>query len=147
MASDPGRCVRRLVRLCLAAAAVAFAAVVPPVPAALASTGPALSVNATSTDQHAISPNIYGLNFAGAAQAKAISLPVDRWGGNGTETDNYKLGSQNTGADWYFENVSDCFSAEFSWCDGLTTNNVFAYRNFVAKDRQVGARTLITLPQ
>jgi Glycoside hydrolase family 44 len=111
-----------------------------------ATTGPSLAVNATSSQHHAISQDIYGLNFADAATASAISLPVDRWGGNGSETYNYKLGSQNTGNDWYFENVSDCFSQQYNWCSGRTTNNVFAYRNFVAQDRKTQTKSLITLP-
>jgi hypothetical protein len=113
---------------------------------AAAATGPSLAVDATSSQHHAISQNIYGLNFSDAATAGAISLPVDRWGGNGTETYNYKLGSQNTGNDWYFENVSDCFSQQYNWCSGLTSNNVFGYRNFVAQDRKTRTKSLITLP-
>ena len=46
-----------------------------------AATGPALSINAEA-DQHAISPLIYGMNFADAALAQDLRLPVDRWGGN-----------------------------------------------------------------
>jgi hypothetical protein len=114
--------------------------------AAAATTGPSLAVNATSSDHHAISPAIYGMNFADAATANAISLPVNRWGGNTTDTYNYKLGSSNTGADWYFENTSDCWSTQYNWCSGRTTNNVFAYRSFVAQDRSTHTKTLFTLP-
>jgi hypothetical protein len=126
------------------AALVALALVVPGT--AAAATGPSLAVSATSSDHHAISPDIYGMNFAAKAMASAISLPVDRWGGNTTDTYNYKLGSSNTGADWYFENTSDCWSTQYNWCSGRTTNNVFAYRNFIAQDRSTHTQTLFTLP-
>ncbi len=38
--------------------------------AAAATTGPSLAVSATSSDHHAISPDIYGMNFADKATAK-----------------------------------------------------------------------------
>jgi hypothetical protein len=115
-------------------------------PNAGAATGPALTVDATSPDQHAISPNIYGLNFADAQLGAAIGLPVDRWGGNTTDTYNWQLGSSNLGFDWYFENVSDCWDPAYDYCSGMTKNTVFAYRTLIGKDRKLGARTLITLP-
>ena len=73
-------------------------------------------------------------------------MPVDRWGGNTTETYNWQLGSSNLGSDWYFENASDCWAPAYNYCSGMSKNTVFAYRNFIAKDRQLGAKTLITLP-
>lgn len=113
---------------------------------AAAATGPALTVDATSADHHAISPYIYGLNFADATLGAQTGVPVDRWGGNSTETYNWQLGSSNLGSDWYFENASDCWAPAYNYCSGMSKNTVFAYRNFVAKDRQLGAKTLITLP-
>jgi hypothetical protein len=115
-------------------------------PGAAAATGPALTVDPTSADHHAISPNIYGLNFADPTLGAEIGVPLDRWGGNGTDTYNWQLGSQNLGSDWYFENVADCFAAAYNWCSGMSKNTVFAYRDFVHKDRNLGAKTLITLP-
>jgi hypothetical protein len=75
---------------------------------ALATTaGPALTVDA-GNQTHLISPLIYGMNFytgsSDAAAAAAISLPVDRWGGNEATSYNYLYDSQGRGADWYFEN-------------------------------------------
>jgi hypothetical protein len=113
---------------------------------AAGATGPALTVDPSSPDHHAISPNIYGLNFADPTLGAEIGLPVDRWGGNGTDTYNWQLGSQNLGSDWYFENVADCFSAAYNWCSGMSKNPVLAYRDFVAKDRNIGSKSLITLP-
>ncbi len=112
---------------------------------AQAETGPALSVN-TAAERHAISPYIYGMNFAEPSVAAELSLPVNRWGGNATETYNFHIGADNTGSDWYYENIADCWSEAHDWCSGLSTNNVFAYREFVAQDQELGAQTLFTLP-
>ncbi len=109
---------------------------------AAAATGPALSVDGTA-GRHPISPDIYGLNFADPAFAHEISLPVDRWGGNTTDTYNWRLKSSNTGSDWYFENLPDCWSAAHGWCAG---GPVSGWREFVDGDLAAGADPLITLP-
>jgi hypothetical protein len=96
-----------------------------------------LSVNARA-DRHAISPDIYGLNFANPKLAPEIQLPVNRWGGNSTDTYNWKLGSDNTGLDYYFENLSDCFLKA-----GPCTP---AYRAFISANRARGTQTLLNLP-
>jgi hypothetical protein len=114
-------------------------------PGARAATGPALAVDGEA-GRHHISPDIYGMNFAEPALASELALPVDRWGGNATETYNFHIGADNTGNDWYFENVADCWEAAHDWCSGLTKNNVFAYREFVAADHADGAKTLFNLP-
>lgn len=96
-----------------------------------------LSVNAKA-GRHPISPYIYGLNYADPTLAAAIRLPVERWGGNATDAYNWQLGSYNTGNDYYFENISDCFQHSGP-C-------VPAYRTFIAADRARGGKTLLTLP-
>ena len=133
--------IRHALRLALAAIAAAAALAAP----AGAATGPALSVDATA-DQHPISPAIYGMNFADPTFGAELGLPVDRWGGNLTDTYNWQLGAANHGADYYFENTADCFDAAHGYCSGMTRNTVYAYRDFVAKDRGLGATTLLTLP-
>jgi hypothetical protein len=112
---------------------------------ASAETGPALAVDGAA-ERHAISPYIYGLNFAEPGLAAELSLPIDRWGGNSTETYNFHLGADNTGSDWYYENIADCWSSAHSWCSAMSTNKVFAYREFVAQDEATGTSTLFTLP-
>ena len=121
-------------------AALALAALV--AAPATAAPGPALTVDATA-DKHPISPRIYGLNFADRAVARRIDLPVDRWGGNTTDAYNWRLGAANTGQDWYYENVADCWNEAHGWC---ASGPVRGYREFVGKDRAVGAESLITLP-
>jgi hypothetical protein len=59
---------------------------------ARAATGPALSVDA-GAGRHAISPGIYGMNFADPALAREIGLPLNRWGGNRTDTYNWRIGA------------------------------------------------------
>ncbi len=116
---------------------------------AAAASGPTLSIDAAA-GQQAISPLIYGMNFAddqgSASEASSIGLPIDRWGGNSTDTYNWQLDSTNLGNDWYFENVADCWNAADSWCNGGNGPNVSAWQQFVAADRAIGAQTLLTLP-
>ena len=91
-------------------------------------TGPALSIDAAS-DQHAISPYIYGMNYAGETIAADLRLPVRRWGGNAVTRYNWQNGFTNTGSDWYYENVP-----------GNSADD------FVSQDRRTGTKTLLTMP-
>lgn len=99
--------------------------------------GPALSVNAQA-DRHAISPYIYGMNFADEDLAAELNLPVRRWGGNSTSRYNWQLNVHNTGSDWYFENVPDHNSGALP--GGSSTNQ------FVEQDRRTGTKTILTMP-
>lgn len=112
---------------------------------ASAAPGPPLTVD-VAQDRHAISPGIYGMNFADATLAGQIELPVDRWGGNATERYNYLEGVTNTGSDWYFENLADCFGGQYNWCGNADHAAVRSYRDFITKDRAAGSDTLIALP-
>ena len=75
--------------------------------------GPALSVDAGS-GRHAISPDIYGINYywdlgsvtpsAAALEAAAdIRATARRWGGNNTSTYHWQFDVWNLDNDWYFE--------------------------------------------
>ena len=134
---------RRLTLAALVTAALVAGGMPGSAPAS--SSGPALVVDA-GADQHPISPLIYGLNFADPKLAAAIDLPIDRWGGNTTDTYNWRIGAANTGLDYYFENVADCWNSGHNWCSGMSTNTVLGYRDFIAQDLGVRARTLLTLP-
>jgi hypothetical protein len=87
----------------LASATIAFAA--PP-----AAEGPALLVDAAAPT-HPISPLIYGMNayrlsdpwHEAPRMAKAVRLPLNRWGGDADTRYNYKLDISNLGEDWFFE--------------------------------------------
>ncbi len=120
------------------AALLAALAVAPPARADIS-----LSVDSTHPS-HQISPLIYGLNYAPSGLASELGLPINRWGGNTTDTYNWRLGSYNTGNDYYYENIADCWNAADSWCGAGT--NPPAYRSFIATNRARGTDTLLTLP-
>ena len=92
--------------------------------------GPALSVD-VAANRHAISPYIYGMNFASEAIANDLHLPVRRWGGNSTSRYNWQNDTTNTGSDWYYENVPD---------------DPGAADLFVDQNRRTGTQTLMTVP-
>jgi Glycoside hydrolase family 44 len=101
------------------------------------SSGPALSVDA-GNQTHAINPYIYGMNgyTLSAAAAKAVNLPIDRWGGDATSEYNYKLDVTNAGSDWYFENSTSATGQQ----------DTSAFNAQVKADAAVGAKTLGTVP-
>jgi hypothetical protein len=84
--------------------------------------------------RHAISPLIYGVNFASQVSGlgKAFRVPVDRWGGNSTSRYNYTNNTYNTGSDYYFENI-------VASGDGTLGS-------FVRTDRRRHSRSLVTVP-
>ena len=102
-------------------------------------TGPALSVNA-GTERHAISPYIYGMNFAEEALAADLNLPVRRWGGNSTTRYNWQADIHNTGSDWYFENIPEDNDNRASLPNGSAADK------FVDQDNRTGTETLMTVP-
>src|SRR5579883_3368493 len=82
--------------LLLAALGLTFQQVVP---SALAATdGPSLTVD-VAAGRHAISPDIYGMNFPDAALAKELDLPIARNGGNATSRYNWQVDATNRGSD------------------------------------------------
>src|SRR5258707_9215425 len=94
----------------------------------LAAAGPALSVDAAG--QHAISPYIYGMNFAQENLALELRLPVRRWGGNSTTRYNWQNNIANHAMDWYYENLINDVSAD----------------QFIDQDRRTGTKTIMTMP-
>jgi len=93
----------------------------------------ALSVNVLSA-RHAISPFIYGVNFASdvAGLKNAYRVPVNRWGGNATSRYNYKTQFTNTGSDWYFENIRQTGAATLE--------------SFVAGNKKAKMTSVVTVP-
>ncbi|WP_374675778.1 glycoside hydrolase family 44 protein [Ideonella sp.] len=108
--------------------------------AVLCAPGPALSVDATA-DGHAIPPEVYGMNFADEALARELALPVRRWGGNRTTRYNWRIDVDNTGSDWFFENIPNPLPT-----DGRTLPDGSAADRFVEQDRRTGTATLMTVP-
>jgi hypothetical protein len=132
----PSRPLRLPLRTALAAACACALAAAPRADAA----GPNVTVDA-SAGVHAISDDIYGMNFAPEALAQELSLPVRRWGGNGTTRYNWQIDVSNTGSDWYFENIPNPPPP-----NGRTLPDGSAADLFVEQDRRTGTRTLLTIP-
>ncbi len=93
-----------------------------------------------SADHHPISRDVYGMNFADAALAQELRLPVDRWGGNATTRYNYLNDTSNRASDWYFENIPNDVADPSKLPDGSSSDV------FVEKDRAAGSDTIMTVP-
>jgi len=116
-------------------------------PSTPAATEVAVTVDATA-DRHPISPDVYGVTLwyrynwvadttaRDSAFARAVRLPVNRHGGNGTSRYNWLVDSSNAAADWYFMGGS----GEKSPTPGLMVDTI------VTNNRAAGARTVITVP-
>jgi uncharacterized protein (TIGR03437 family) len=117
--------------------------------AAAAQPGPALSID-VNANRHAISPDVYGINFywnvgspansALTAAAPSIRPTVRRWGGNNTSTYNWKLDVQNIDADWFYEVLPDT-TVDASKLPAGSSFNAYA-----DQARTTGGRILATVP-
>lgn len=132
--SPPAQADRMRLRPAFASALLALVVAAPGV---VAADGPALVVD-VAKDRHAISPDIYGVNFAGTAFSKAqlaaMGITVDRWGGNSATRYDPGTGFQNTGSDWYFENIPP------------DTTDPLPHAALIQADRAAGLRTVFTVP-
>jgi len=106
-------------------------------------TGPPLSISAAS-GQHAISPDIYGINFfwttTNAASAMDIRPTVRRWGGNNTSTYHWKFDVSNIDADWFFEVLPD------KSVDASKLPAGGSFNQFADQARTTGGKLLGTIP-
>jgi hypothetical protein len=93
-----------------------------------------IRVNATA-NRRPISPEIYGVSFATAAQLSDLNVPLNRSGGNHTSRYNWQINASNRGADWYFQSVPEG--------DATMGGAVDA---FIADSRSAGAQPMITVP-
>jgi hypothetical protein len=107
-----------------------------PTPAPPAS-GITLTVDAAAS-RHAISPDIYGMNFADATLADDLDLPVNRWGGNATTRYNYLTDISNHASDWYFENIKQSNATD------LPADS--AANRFIEQNQARNTTPLLTLP-
>src|SRR5262245_41131050 len=64
-----------------------------------------VAVNAAAS-VHAIDPNVYGSAFATTSQLQDLRLPLNRNGGNASDTYSYVQDSTNRGSDWFFESIA-----------------------------------------
>lgn len=97
--------------------------------------GPALSIDASAPTQHAISPDIYGINFywnlgsSGDSQqatyltaAPGIRPTLRRWGGDLTSTYHWQFDVDSLAADWFFEVLPGSTSGSSQLPKGSTFN-------------------------
>jgi len=111
----------------------------PPTPTPTPVVGPALHVDAAAVS-HPISPYIYGMNYAEAALAADLKLPVHRWGGNGTTRYNWQLDTASHTSDWYFENIPKPNSNPAALPVGSAADQ------FIHQDRANQTATIMTMP-
>src|SRR5438105_10868662 len=64
-----------------------------------------VSVDAAA-NVHAIDPNIYGTAFASTAQLSDLNVPLNRDGGNASDTYSFAQDATNHGNDWFFESIA-----------------------------------------
>lgn len=86
-------------------------------------------------NQHPISPGIYGVAFASAAQLAELNAPLNRSGGNAETRYNWQLNAHNRGGDWYFESIDDGNATAGASGDSL-----------VSDSKSSGAEPLLTIP-
>ncbi len=106
--------------------------------------GPTLKVDAGAA-RHAISPLIYGMNSyrlndpdqESAKVAKAVRLPLNRWGGDGATRYNYKLDVSNHSDHWFYENIPN---------NNTQYPDVSEFNAQVIGDRASGTKTMGTVP-
>jgi len=67
---------------------------------------PAVVTVDAGANVHAIDPNIYGSAFADTAQLLDLRLPLNRNGGNASDTYSFAQDATNHGNDWYFESIA-----------------------------------------
>ncbi len=87
-----------------------------------------------------ISPAIYGVSFAGAAELASVPYPANRWGGNSVTRYNWQADVSNKASDWFFMNIPEASLDPALLPDGSTADV------FVAESLNGGAVPLMTLP-
>ena len=92
-----------------------------------------------NADRHAVSPQIFGMNFGDAAQMSRLRVPVRRWGGNATTRYNWETDTNNSASDWFFTNYAG--SANPANLPSGSAADVF-----VDEIRAAGGEALITVP-
>lgn len=117
--------------------AAVLAGVIAAIPANLLADNPAATVTVDAgANRHAISPLIYGANWADQATVSDLNLSVNRRGGNATSNYNWQVNATNHAADWYFESLTD-------GSDSTPSGGPDA---FIAATKAAGGEPMITIP-
>ena len=93
-----------------------------------------------NADRHAVSPQIFGMNFGDAAQMSRLKVPVRRWGGNSVTRYNWETDTHNTASDWFFTNYANDVPNSAALPDGSSADT------FVDEIRAAAGEALITVP-
>ena len=93
-----------------------------------------------NADRHAVSPQIFGVNFGDAAQMTRLKVPVRRWGGNSVTRYNWETDTHNTASDWFFTNYANDVPNPAALPDGSSADT------FVDEIRAAAGEALITVP-
>lgn len=114
--------------------------------------GPALTVD-VGANRHAISADIYGINFywdvgssnasgraANLAAAADVRATLRRWGGNNTSTYHWKFDVSNIDADWFFEVLPD------TSVDATKLPSGSSFNKFADQARRSGGKIMATMP-
>src|SRR5947209_3241336 len=104
--------------------------------------GPGLTIDAAG-GRHAISADIYGINFywdGGGAAAPGLRPTVRRWGGNLTSTYHWKFDVANHDSDWYYEVLPETNPNVAKLPEGSSFNA------FVDQARMTGGKAMGTIP-
>ena len=88
-----------------------------------------------AANRRAISPRIYGVANAPAAELRDLNVPLNRYGGNNTSRYNWQQNADNRGMDWYFESVP-----------GSDAEPGGRVRTFIDEARASGAEPMVTIP-
>ena len=114
--------------------------------------GPALSIDAAA-NQHAISPDVYGINFywnlststdpnqpTYLAAAPGVRPTLRRWGGDSTSTYHWQFDVNDLAADWFFEVLPGTLADPSQLPSGSTFNM------YADQARTTGGKILATIP-
>jgi hypothetical protein len=93
-----------------------------------------------AADRRAVSPLVFGVNFASGATLSRMRYTANRWGGNATTRYSWVDDTSNRAADWFFFNIPEDNANPGQLPDGSAADR------FVDDTRAAGAEPLLTVP-
>ena len=93
-----------------------------------------------AADRRAVSPLVFGVNFASRATLGRMGYTANRWGGNSTTRYSWLDDTSNRASDWFFFNIPEDNPSPSALPDGSSADR------FVDDTRAAGAEPLLTVP-
>src|SRR5512139_2085726 len=93
-----------------------------------------------AADRRAVSPYVFGANFASRATLTRMHYPANRWGGNATTRYSWVDDTSNRASDWFFLNIPEDNAHPELLPDGSAADF------FVDDTRAAAAEPLLTVP-